>query len=600
MKSIIHELAQEVVVKIAAGEVITGTFAVMKELLENSADAHADDIKAEIKNGGKSLIKLSDNGCGMSLEDIYKSVKPHATSKISSAEDLYKIQTFGFRGEALSSICQVSRMSISSRPLQEEVGHKVIFIAGKVVSESVVNMNPGTVIEIEDIFFNIPARRKFLKSDSAEGRMTTEIIEKFILSNMVSLSYVRDGKSIYEVRKDDDLQTRLRKVFPELKADDIIFFEEDGQWIKAHGYITKPIIARLNRTGQIFFVNNRYVRSAELFSVFEGAYSGMLQTGKHPYCAVFIDVLPQEVDVNVHPQKLEVKFSDQASVNKLLIKALKSALEHKVKFTLNLIKEDVQPYIQIQKQENDSSANVLKTSAPVTNHEPMRTQERFFQRSYDKLSESNTYVSKNQSDIILAQASKTPEYEPEYSPRIIGFLSERYIISEENGKMILTDFHAAHERILYEEFKKDFFEKGSISCQYLILPEQIELDKTSLEYLAENAAKIKNFGIDLDIHEDGKLLVKALPHSLEKRDIQGLLGEVVAILRLHGIEPIEKIFEDILATMACRAAVKTNDDFIGAQTLLEQVHKRGLKTCPHGRPISMELEVKKIDSYFGR
>ncbi|HQI78740.1 MAG TPA: DNA mismatch repair endonuclease MutL [Petrotogaceae bacterium] len=600
MKSIIHELPQEVVVKIAAGEVITGTFAVMKELLENAADAHADDIKAEIRNGGKSLIKLSDNGFGMSLEDIYNSVKPHATSKISSAEDLYKIQTFGFRGEALSSICQVSRMSISSRTLQEETGHKVTFIAGKVVSESVVNMNPGTIIEIEDIFFNIPARRKFLKSDSAEGRMTTEIIEKFILSNKVSLSYVRDGKSIYEIRKEEDLQTRFRKVFPELKAEDIIYFEEDGQWIKVHGYITKPIIARLNRTGQIFYVNNRYVRSAELFSVFEGAYSGMLQTGKHPYCAVFIDVLPQEVDVNVHPQKLEVKFSDQTSVNKLLIKALKSALEDKVNFTLNLIKEDVQPYLQIHEQAKDSSVDALKTSVPIMSRELERTQERFFQKPFEKYSEKNTYVSNNQSDSILAQPSKPSEHEPEYSLRIIGFLSGRYIISEENGKMILTDFHAAHERILYEEFKRDFFGHGSISCQYLLLPQQIELDKTSMEYLAENTEKIKKFGIDLDIQEDGKLLVKALPHSLEKRDIQGLIEEVVAVLRLHGIEPMEKIFEEILATMACRTAVKTNDDFVGAQTLLEKLHKKGFKTCPHGRPISMELEIKKIDSYFGR
>lgn len=606
----IKKLPDDIIVKIAAGEVISGTYNVVKELIENSIDAGADKLKVEIIDGGKSKIVVEDNGEGMSLEDMRMAIKPHTTSKIDKFEDLYSINSFGFRGEALASISEVSRMTISSKKKDDLTGNKISYIAGKEVEHKEISKNVGTKIEVNDLFFNIPARRKFLKSSSAESRKVTDIVEKFILSENIDFEYFRNGQKVYNFHKKEKYTDKIIKLFPELKWEDLIEINQEVSWGNIKGFITNPKVTRGNRSAQVFFVNKRYVKEGDLFSVLERGYGEMLDKGRHPYGFLFINVLPDNVDVNVHPQKLEVKFSEQNIIMKDIKNIIRENLLDKTKFNLNFKK--IEKSQNIQKNNFEEKRNLIFDNSDYD-----------FKLNYEDKSHLNSYTNdKSQETIEMKEPIKDYGYTKEFfeereivntisndlqmknfefssNKRIIGIAAERYLLIEDEDQIVIMDFHAAHERVIFEKLKKQFFEENSIKKNKLLIPIEIKVSFEEKEEILEYENIINKIGLDFSFDNE-VLKIETLPLGIKIKEPKTMLREILDTLKLQGIESLEKIHEDALATMACRSAVKTGDNVVGLEKLVNDVFKMKLKTCPHGRPIMMNIPYKKLDNFFGR
>ncbi|HBT51442.1 MAG TPA: DNA mismatch repair endonuclease MutL, partial [Petrotoga sp.] len=554
----IKVLNPEVVMKIAAGEVVSGPSSVVKELVENSLDAQADNITVEILDGGKSLIRVDDNGIGMTEEELELSILPHATSKISSIEDLYQLKTFGFRGEALSSISRVSRMKITSKPPEKEVGTMLDILAGKIIEKKRVNSSDGTKIEIMDLFFNIPARRKFLKSDSAEGRYVTEVIEKFAFTNNINLTYIRDNKEIYKFSSDMDLITKCLKIYPELKRDDLIEIEHNDSLCKISGVISQPKVGRNNRTAQHFFVNNRYIKAASLYSVLEKGYGEMLEKSVHPYGIIFIEISPDMVDVNVHPQKLEVKFTDEQRVASLLKKVVREALKENTHYTMEFISSDDTLDVNnrtssfsvqnlYNKKKNSQKVEFLKNK---TKSDYLQNMDEFFNSSeIEDLQEPNTHFDNNYK---LYEPSKTFDFKgfeyqknQAFTPvkkidsveklRILGIVAERYLVVEGEDKLLLVDFHAAHERYIYEILKENLYENGGLTSDLLLTPLKISLDEVRRGIILDNKDHLEKLGIKLE-EEDKEIILKGLPSLLKIDDAERLIFEIADELRISNFD----------------------------------------------------------------
>jgi len=620
----IKELPKEVIIKIAAGEVVAGPNSVVKELLENSLDAGADEITIEIVDGGKAIIRVEDNGCGMTAEEMKLSIMPHTTSKISTIEDLYSLQSFGFRGEALASISRVSKMKMISKTQEEEIGTQLEIFGGEIVDEKKVNAKTGTIIEVEDLFYNIPARRKFLKSESVEGRYVTEIIEKFALSNSVNLVYLRDKREIYHFTKDLDLVTKCLKIYPELKSKDLIeIFYEDTSIIIS-GIISNPKVARSNRTAQTFFVNKRYIKAASLFSILEKGYGEMLEKGKHPYSVIFIDLPPDTIDVNIHPQKLEVKFKDEQKIVMLLKNVIRESLLKKTKFTIEFVSTRSDNEEKQQQEEKISninpiqdlyvkSANTESFDDQVFKESSVSFDPRGEGRRFDpnelrinKFKEHNVHeINKNMYfdfDRIKNEFKKDETFfdlDLNNLIRILGTVANRYIIVETKESILIVDFHAAHERYIFEELKKQISEKGSLSTNLLITPYKINLDEIRKSIIIENKDYLEKLGIIIE-EKSYEVYVKGLPTGIDYNDIETVIWNIADELRVIDFEGAEKIFDKNLATIACRSAVKTGDNPVGLEKLLTEILENKLLTCPHGRPIMMHLSFKELDKYFER
>ncbi len=620
----IKVLNPEVVMKIAAGEVVSGPSSVVKELVENSLDAQADNITVEILDGGKSLIKVDDNGIGMEEEELELSILPHTTSKIFSIEDLYQLKTFGFRGEALSSISRVSRMKMTSKPPEKEVGTMLEILGGKIIEKKRVNSSNGTKIEIMDLFFNIPARRKFLKSDSSEGRYVTEIIEKFAFTNNINLTYIRDNKEIYKFSSDMDLITKCLKIYPELKRDDLIEIEHNDSLCKISGVISQPKVGRNNRTAQHFFVNNRYIKAASLYSVLEKGYGEMLEKSIHPYGIIFIQIPSDMVDVNVHPQKLEVKFTDEQKIASLLKKVVREALKENTHFTMEFISSNDTPAtnnenssfsVQNLYNKNENSQKV-DFSQNNTNKDYFEITDKFFNNSEIGDPQEGNIHFDNDNNYRLYEPSKTFDFKGfEYQKNqtftpvekinsfeklsILGIVAERYLVVEGEDKLLLVDFHAAHERYIYEILKENLYEKGGLTSDLLLNPLKISLDEVRKGIILENKDHLEKLGIKLE--EEGKeIIVKGLPSLVKIDDAERLIFEIADDLRISNFDQQSNILDKNLATMACRTAVKTKDNPTGMETLLNNIFEKKLLTCPHGRPIMIQITFKTLDKYFGR
>ncbi|SHE85124.1 DNA mismatch repair protein MutL [Marinitoga hydrogenitolerans DSM 16785] len=616
----IVKLPESVIMKIAAGEVVTGTFAVVKELFENAIDAHADKITVEIKDGGKTYIRITDNGVGMSEEEILLAVQPHTTSKIKDVNDLYNIHTYGFRGEALAAISRVSRMKITSKRKDDDVATSIEFVGSKPISTKKTAAQNGTTIEVKDLFFNIPARRKFLKSAAIEGRMITEIIEKFILATNVGIDYIKDGKLIYSISKNIPLIEKINTIFPETKKDDFFELNIEESWFKIKGFISHPRVTRNNRTAQIFFINNRYIRSGDLFAVFESGYGEMLESRRHPYGIVFFEIDPKEVDINVHPQKLEVKISESRIIYNKFKRLIRETLINKTTFRMSINVEDASDDTYttkkvIQKTYENSIPTVSeleeKYETFLINKE--RKSERIEKKPlpimqkklHQKQEEKKIIQDINQNINYLKSQHVNPENTIEKKSidfsyyKIVGLVADRYIILELKDSIHFIDFHAAHERVIYEDLKKIFFEKGNITTQMIMLPIKLNLDETRKEILENNIEKIRKLGFEIT-EENNEFYIIGFPSNIKINDPQTTIIEILDELRLEGIESPEKIFDHAIATMACRAAVKTGDDPVGLDILISKIIEYNILTCPHGRPISMELQLKKLDEFFER
>lgn len=545
----IKRLDDSVVSKIAAGEVVVGVHSVVKELIENALDAGAKKIVVELLNGGKSEVKVKDDGEGMAKEDLLVCYLPHTTSKISDFSDLSSLASYGFRGEALHSICSVSKVKMISREVSSPIGHEIEVVAGNLVYERPVHADTGTTVIVRDLFFNVPARRKFLKSSAIESRMATETFEKFCLSKLnVHFVLVREQQLVHDLPPSDLLQ-RVKKIFPDVPVENLEMFE-----IEHHGMVLKGCLSLSSfaKRGLICFVNDRFVVNQTLTSAVYTAYSDLLERGKHPFVVLNLSISPREIDVNVHPQKIEVKFVDEEKVFKFVRDGLKRSL--------------TKPVIrQIRPREKPSIAE------PVS-----------------------FYRTKSEKSVIEPVEERLIE-RAQFRP--IGVVRGRYVLLETDERLLILDFHAAHERIVFEQLMNSLSKRNS---KKLLVELKLKMKQTDANLLASSQV-LRQLGFDLKLNND-ELQILQIPDWMELAEVEEFLKDSVDELKLVDLQGMNETIKKILADHACKRSMRTRDKISESETieLAKKIVEEGYNTCPHGRPLMFSIDFRDLDRFFGR
>lgn len=643
----INQLDKSVYELIAAGEVIERPSSVIKELAENAIDAGARSISVEIKRGGIAYMRVTDDGCGISYEDMPLAFLRHATSKVYTQEDLENINTLGFRGEALASVAAVSRIeAISKRPV-DKLGTSYK-IEGVTPSEyDRIGCADGTTIIIRDLFYNTPARLKFLKKDVTEGNYCANVIEKLALSHPnISFRFIRDGKQTMLTSGDGEYYSAIYAVFGKQFAAGMIPVDNIYRDIGVTGYVSSPLFTRANRTMQHFFVNGRSVKSPLCCAAIEEAFRNSIMVGKFPSCVLCVNLDPSLLDANISPAKTEVRFSNEKSVFDAIYFAVKNGLlgyDQSREIQLPNVSENKSP-------DNDEAVSTV--TIPPGNVEVSAVSEKkpdpesFYRRvvpfefpkpenvqpaeqevlpevlpplmqselkpniSEEKVQEelpgfaflSSKSFEKREEPVrpVLAAPQASAEEEiPVENIRVIGELFKTYILCESGESLILIDKHAAHERINFERFKKGV----NIHGQLLIEPCGVTLSPEEYEAVSSFKQRLENTGILLKLGEDGKVLVEGMPQSLESADPAELLQSIADIL-VQGNDNAEgALFDDVLHTMACKASIRANEDQDVSELayLANMVLKdNNIRYCPHGRPVITQISKRQIEKYFGR
>ena len=620
---IIKELSPHLANLIAAGEVVERPASVAKELIENAIDAGATRIQVEIENGGITYLRIMDNGCGMTKEDAPVAFKRHATSKISTEDDLSKIGTLGFRGEALAAIASVSRIDLFTKKRESLVGLHLHLEAGKITENEEAGCPDGTTIIIRDLFFNTPARMKFLKKDFTEAGYIISVVEHAALSHPeISFSMIRDGKQVFATSGDNKLITPVFSVFGrEITSNMIEISKFERGNITVWGYITKPHLCRPNRSMQHFFVNGRYIKSKLMGAALEEAYKNQIITGKYPSCALFIDLPLNLVDVNVHPAKTEVKFAEEKPVFEAIYIACKNALEQNdnipvlnkkpkednitgMQQVIEPKKPKVQEEIKKEPIENPiSKLNKVKLSPVIK--PPIIDCDDDFDTPVNEVKVCSPVVDMAKVEyktetVIKAKPEIKPEIKQEVKPsaKVIGEAFKTYIIAEDKDGFILLDKHAAHERILFNELKKT----TQIPVQQLLTPYIAEMNINEFEVLQENRETLSKLGFDISVFGEKSFAVRAVPAYIDMADITVILSEIAEKLSNY-CTPTPDEFDDLIHTVACKAAIKAGKATtqMEMQKLFDKVsNDNEVNCCPHGRPVMVRLTKYEIDKLFKR
>lgn len=624
---IIKELSPHLANLIAAGEVVERPASVAKELIENAIDAGATRIQVEIENGGITYLRIMDNGSGMTKEDAPVAFKRHATSKISTEDDLSKIGTLGFRGEALAAIASVSRIDLFTKKRESLVGLHLHLEAGKITENEEAGCPDGTTIIIRDLFFNTPARMKFLKKDFTEAGYIISVVEHAALSHPeISFSMIRDSKQVFATSGDNKLITPVFSVFGrEITSNMVEVNKFERGNITVWGYITKPHLCRPNRSMQHFFVNGRYIKSKLMGAALEEAYKNQIITGKYPSCALFIDLPLNLVDVNVHPAKTEVKFAEEKPVFEAIYIACKNALEQNdnipvinkkpkednitgMQQVIEPKKPKVQEEIKKEPRENPIfKLNKVKLSPVIK--PPIIDCDDDFDTPVNEVKVCSPVVDMAKVEyktetVIKAKPEIKPEIKQEIkqeikpSAKVIGEAFKTYIIAEDKDGFILLDKHAAHERILFNELKKT----TQIPVQQLLTPYIAEMNINEFEVLQENRETLSKLGFDISVFGEKSFAVRAVPAYIDMADITVILSEIAEKLSNY-CTPTPDEFDDLIHTVACKAAIKAGKATtqMEMQKLFDKVsNDNEVNCCPHGRPVMVRLTKYEIDKLFKR
>ena len=645
----INVLSFEIANLIAAGEVVERPSSVLKELIENSIDSGAKHIVAEIKKGGVALIRVSDDGCGMEKEDLPIALKRHATSKISEKDDLNRIMTLGFRGEALAAISSVSVMTIITKTKSAEIGSMLTAEAGVVTDMSEVGAADGTTVVVENLFYNVPARRKFLKKDSTEAMNVTALVEKVALSRPdISIQLLIDGEEKFKTPGNSNLKDTIYAVFGKEFASKLIEADGTANGIRVHGFIGRSDNVRKNRNYQNVFINGRYVKSLTAMAAIEKAYTSYIAPECFPTCVLFLEMSPEAVDVNVHPAKLEVKFSDERPVFETVYYTVKRAIEeYEYRPELTLAKKEpkynpANAYVPIGADTKGEQIRIA-TPAPAVKAAEVAPASREYtapprQPSYSTtlsvssgMGHSEKRLTEKQSDRMSSAESiaflekyrtATPvqrpvevkpqepihvaEPEPEIPEhKIIGEAFDCYVMVQMENTLLVIDKHAAHERIIFEDLKKSRAKDGRIASQALMLPITVILQSDELAAAAEYRDEICSIGFEFNINERS-VDIMAIPDAISAQDAGGLfvsmLGELSSGLgNPENTEAIRR--EKALYQVACKAAIKGGRVY--DKSIIEWLVKRilaipDITVCPHGRPIAYRLTKHELDRQFDR
>lgn len=632
---------------IAAGEVVERPASVVKELLENSIDAGSDSVTVEIKNGGITYIRITDNGCGISREDIRNAFVSHATSKISKPEDLDSIFTLGFRGEALASVAAVARVEIMTRTADDEIGSRYVIENGEEILLDDAGCPLGTTIMVRDIFYKTPARMKFLKKDVSEANAVAAVVDRIALSHPeISFRFIRDGKQTLITSGKGDLFTCIREIFGKDFSSDLIFAEAVGKGIKVSGYVSKPSASRPNRNMQFFFINNRLIKTGTGSAALSEGYKNSIMVGKFPSCVLNITIDPSMVDVNVHPAKTEVRFSDEKLIFNTIYYAVKNALaagdtpkqiatapkidyykapekkpeqikldptpkkdfwQHipksdNAKEPVKFIPEKKEP-LSYFSQSAKSSFAVAKSPEPFAEEESLddillKNQSRKAENSsIEKNPESE--ISKENITPVSEKVEDVPAFDEE-SFHLVGEAFRTYIICEYNGKLVYIDKHAAHERIIYEKLKR---ENGERSPQLLLLPVTVSLSKEEYSAVLENAELINKSGFDVEDFGSGCIIVNECPMELSADDVEEVIAEIAGRFVEKKQDVMFEKLDWIYHSVACRSAIKAGN--FTSRTEMEIFAKQllsmpDIRYCPHGRPVLIEMTQRELEKNFGR
>ena len=564
--------------KIAAGEVIENPAAAIKEMVENSIDAGATSVTIEVKNGGKTLIKITDNGKGISKEDLPLAIERHATSKLKQIEDLEKIDSFGFRGEALASIASISKMTIISKTESDVTANKIIIEAGEITDFTEDVGKTGTTIIIEKLFFNVPVRYKFLKNDVTEFKHIKSAIEKIAISNPnVSIKLINNGKEALKTSGNGKLEDVIYVLFGKNISQNLVKVEYKENGIEITGFVGNTTIAVDSRKDELFFLNKRYIQNKTLYSSADEAFKGDTGIGKFSFAVINLKMPPSFYDVNIHPTKKEVKFKDEGLVYQTLYSAIKNAVLSK-EFLGNKINEENKEYV-------DSEFKY------VTNH---------FIKSEDTKTNLSKEYNKNSlepqnNEVIKRENARKINY------KFIGISFKTYIMVEIDNEMYLIDQHAAHERIMYEQIKDNYKNKINTNTQMMLLPELIELSNKEIEFIKNNMELIQNTGFDIELFGEKTVKINGIP-DLEYKSKLGsrrLFLDILDEMTSKQNSNFKSVEERFIATVACKAAVKAG------MTLTEQevdyliqnlLILKNPYTCPHGRPTTIKFSKKDFVS----
>lgn len=647
----IHILDKHVAELIAAGEVVERPSSVIKELVENAIDAGATAVTVEIKNGGVTFMRVTDNGCGILREDVRPAFVRHATSKVRQQDDLDAIATLGFRGEALASVASVSHLELITKAREEEVGTRCLIEGGVEIELADAGCPDGTTFIIRDLFYNVPARMKFLKTDMSEGNAVSNVMDKTALSHPeIAFTYIKDQKTVLRTTGDGKLLSAIYAVYGREFAASLIPVDYTLGGVRVSGYLSRPENARPNRNMQNFFINSRYVICKTAMAAIAEACKGSVMVGKFPACVLNIELPFSAVDVNVHPTKLEVRFVNERPVFDAVYHAVKTALmggERPVEAARGAkpqvrvnpfelaqkvfrerdeqpqpkppVKPAAKPADPLRQQSADELLRLLDEPVKGQPAAPVRSDTVTVADSVNPVAEAyEAYTRRLREEKHAAQVTAPaepvklaaePQEEPEIKPlietddnsfRFIGEAFSTYIIIEKNPReLLLIDKHAAHERIIYERLKK---EKGSGYAQLLLEPIPVTLNKIDYSAVIADPQIFADAGFDIADFGEGTVIVRSAPQYLPADEIAASVIEMAGYLSENKQDVRSEKMDWIYHNVACRAAVKggnisTDEELIA---LARQVEDEDVRHCPHGRPVCVVIKKREIERWFGR
>lgn len=649
--AVIHVLDKHIAELIAAGEVVERPASVVKELLENAIDAGATQVSVAIEKGGVSLIQVTDNGSGIEAEYISTAFIRHATSKISCELDLESIHTLGFRGEALASIASVARVEVLTRTEPDEFACCYRIEGGEELGMEPGARPVGTTITVRDLFYNTPARMKFLKKDASEGAFVGETVSRVALSHPeVSVTFIREGKQLYKTPGDGSLKSAVYAVLGRDFAKDLLPVQDESGGYRVSGLVTPPRACRASRGMQFFFINGRFVKNRTMMAALENAYRGTLMQGKFPGCVLALEMPAQLVDVNVHPAKTEVRFSRESDVFDAVYRAVKAALaqpgsgEQHFSFAKQTeLDEPEQKVEQLDLSMPVKQPTITRVSPPPAPAKPVTAEtglggwgsEPTVPRPAPAVRPAFTAAPVQQNslrseplpldcaplpqretrvaeaavqqpqprEIPAAGRQKTlseQENAPETPLEYIGEAFRTYIITQRGDELCLIDKHAAHERILYEQLAAGY---GAASSQILLAPVTVNLSAPEKAALLENAELLNNAGIQAEDFGGGTMLVRAVPADVPVSDVEGLLCELADRLARGSRETVSEKTQWVMHSIACKAAIKAGDKSDRRELLAlaqDILNGKVPPFCPHGRPVVLKLTKKELEKQFGR
>ncbi len=639
----IIQLDRHVADLIAAGEVVERPASAVKELMENSIDAGAENVTVEIRSGGMAYMRITDDGSGIDPDDVETAFLRHATSKLRDARGLEAIATLGFRGEALAAISAVSRIELITCLQGCAMGRRVICQGGEIVSNDEYGCPDGTTIIVRDLFYNTPARLKFIKTDRAEGSAVSTAVMRAALSHPeVSVKYIKEGKTEFHTPGDGKIMSCMYSIFGREFAGDMLPAESDDEAVSVRGYVSSPRNVKGNRSSQYFFVNGRYIKSKTLQAALEQGYKNSLFTGRYPSCALYITISPGKVDVNVHPTKTEVKFSNEKTVFDAVYYSVLSALEKE--------RAPVKPVSEVSEAVSpaDAPPPPVKAAPPVftgltggrtaeppvfekrsgsaykspagfkssVSPAPFERRQTAAARDFAAVSPS-PYTSNPPAFSSPASAVKQEvlpvtdnqalpadnrvidSMPPENSFRIIGEGLKTYIIVESGDSVWFIDKHAAHERMHFDRLKA---QSREIMVQPLLLPVICRLSPVDVQLLMDNTEILERFGFSAEPFGQDSIAVRQIPSHIDEKDVESVISDMCAALHGGGESGISSGIDEILHTIACKAAIKagkaSSPEELG--DLVAAVMSGRVRYCPHGRPVAVEFTRAALDKSFKR